>query len=1514
MPRFEFNCFISVCVFIASTFGLEANTPPEFLWAKVAGSSTDDFANGVAVDAAGNSVTVGSFWFTGNFLGTSLASSGADDIFLLKLNSSGAPVWAKRAGGTGADEAYATALDGAGNVYAAGRFTGTATFDTTNLVSAGTHDMFLAKYHANGNLLWARRAGGTDIDYANGVSTDSSGNVFVTGVFTGTANFGGTSLTSSGSKDIFIAKYDTAGNFLWARKAGGTGTDVSFSIATDGSGNAYTVGWFLSTATFSGTSVTALGTQDIFLAKYDGNGNFLWARQAGGSSAYNYGYSVTVDPSGNPCITGSFRSTANFNGTSVTSSGSADIFVAKYGSNGNFLWVQKAGAPDVSSPPKANDDEGYAVTTDSEGNIILTGYFNGTANFSGTNISSSSSYQDVFVAKYSAGGSLIWVRRAGGADGSDYGNSVAMDAGGNAYVPGVFYVSAALGTNNISSAGGRDIFVTKISTTTASSNSPTISDVTDKTFHEDTSSGAIPFIVNDVETPAANLVLSASASNPALLPPSNFVFGGSGTNRTLTINPASNSFGTATVTIVVTDASGATNSDSFFVTINPVNDAPTLNALGNLAVNEDSGPALVNLTGITSGAGNENQVLTITATSSNPLLIPNPTVSYFSPNTTASLSLAPLADATGTATITVTVQDDGGTANGGINLFTRTFSVTVNPVSNAPTISSISNQIIDEDSSTALLPFVIGDLDTSALNLVASGSSSNPSLIPNANIVLGGSGNNRTATISPAANQFGSATIWISVSDGANTVSNSFLVTVNPINDLPTVTGITNRVINEDTPTVIAFDVFDVETSAASLAIAAVSSDTNLVPTANLIFSGTGTNKNVTITPAANKFGSSLITISVNDGIVTTNSSFLLTINSVNDAPTLNILGNLAINEDSGATGINLTGINSGAGNENQNLIVTASSSNPSLIPAPVVTYFSTNSNGSLSLAPLTNANGTSIITVTVQDDGDTANGGTNVFSRTFSVTVNPLNDAPSISDIANQFINQDVSSAPIPFVVGDAETPATSLTLSGTSSATKLIANSGIIFGGSGSNRTVSFNPARGKTGTSTITISVNDGATTILESFLVTVGAGNSAPTISAITDRTTNEDTSTAAIPFTVRDNETAPANLIVWASSSNPNLVPNTNVVFSGTGTNRTFVITPSANQSGTSLISIFVNDGAISTNTSFSITVNPVNDAPVISPITNRTAEVGNSLSVVITATDLDIPADVLTFSFVSAPLGASLTTNGVFNWTPLLAQAPSTNTIILRVSDNGVPSLSSTSSFVVVVAPPPITELPNIEKPQYSGGKTKLSFVAQAGQRYRIDYAGGTNAPWVEWARIPVPSVTTNLTVEDCVYDSNRLYRLVIDEPPARIDRLIRTSEGAQICFAVQAGRTYQVQGQDVLNAENWTVLTNLIPDVSTNSFSFYDARRGQRKENQQFYRLMTPVRLGAFSDIQKTPPVFSFQFLGKAGTSYVVESCYAFAGSLWSSLTNVTPATTTNVMVFDSTPNQQKFYRIRTN
>ena len=191
------------------------------------------------------------------------------------------------------------------------------------------------------------------------------------------------------------------------------------------------------------------------------------------------------------------------------------------------------------------------------------------------------------------------------------------------------------------------------------------------------------------------LTVTAFSSNTNLVPNPTVNYTSANTTGSLTFTPVTNANGSATITVTVNDGGTSNNivTQTFTVTVNPVNQPPTLNAIGNLTINENAGLQTVNLSGITSGAANENQTLTVTATSSNTGLIPNPTVNYTSANTTGSLTFTPVTNANGTATITVKVND-GGTSN---NIVTQTFTVTVNPVNQPPTLNAIGNLTINEN-------------------------------------------------------------------------------------------------------------------------------------------------------------------------------------------------------------------------------------------------------------------------------------------------------------------------------------------------------------------------------------------------------------------------------------------------------------------------------------------------------------------------------------------------------------------------------------------------------------------------------------------------------------------------------------------------------------------------------------------------------------------------------------------------------------------------------------------------
>jgi len=236
-------------------------------------------------------------------------------------------------------------------------------------------------YSINAQNNWLTSFGGSTADEVLDAATDQNGNILMTGYFTGINSFGSAILQSSGNSDVLIIKTNPTGGLIWAINAGGPNEDRATSITTDNSGNTYITGYFNSTATFGSITLTGQG-RDAFVAKIDPNGTFLWAKAMGGQFS-DTGYGVEVDNSGNVFCTGQYKGngifgSSTFNSTIDPTSGlpSHDIFLSKLNSSGTFLWTKDGKAK--------YDDKGIALTTDDLGNCYLTGQFSDTITFQNT--------------------------------------------------------------------------------------------------------------------------------------------------------------------------------------------------------------------------------------------------------------------------------------------------------------------------------------------------------------------------------------------------------------------------------------------------------------------------------------------------------------------------------------------------------------------------------------------------------------------------------------------------------------------------------------------------------------------------------------------------------------------------------------------------------------------------------------------------------------------------------------------------------------------------------------------------------------------------------------------------------------------------------------------------------------------------------------------------------------------------------------------------------------------------
>lgn len=457
---------------------------PEWLWAKSAGGIKNENRGFIAEDASNNIYFVGDFHSTSlNFGSTTLLNTDISgynsDLFITKYDENGNLLWAKSAGGLGEDYTFSIDVDELGNIYVLGLYSYTIVFDTITLINPNAlgsgYTIFLAKFNTNGNVLWAKSAIGTNNNNPDtpwSVAIDSSGNAYIVGYYgSDSISFDSITLmnsdTTGNSLDLFIAKYNSIGNVLWAKSAGGTNDDIASSVAINSNGSIIIAGEFASpTISFDTSILTNINnngnTNDLFIAKYDANGNALWAKSAGGNNE-DFAYSIESDSLGNSYMIGFFKSISiNFSSTTLTNvdntENSVDFFITKYDASGNVLWAKSNGG--------LNDDIAYSIALDTYGNPYIFGAFvSPVLTFGSTilsNADATGNSNDLFVTKYDISGNVVWSKSFGGTN-NEYPCSVIVSRSGNTYVSGEFYSPTfTLGACTLTNMGSSDVFLAKL--------------------------------------------------------------------------------------------------------------------------------------------------------------------------------------------------------------------------------------------------------------------------------------------------------------------------------------------------------------------------------------------------------------------------------------------------------------------------------------------------------------------------------------------------------------------------------------------------------------------------------------------------------------------------------------------------------------------------------------------------------------------------------------------------------------------------------------------------------------------------------------------------------------------------------------------------------------------------------------------------------------------------------------------------------------------------------------------
>lgn len=431
---------ISLLIFVPVILP-EANTAlaqsPAWIWAKSSQGHTagSDHGTSITTDRYGNVYVTGFFLNqTITFEDHTLNTSGGYDLFLVKYASDGMVLWAQKIGGDGDEAGLGVTTDPIGNVYVAGHFSSSVlSIGASDLINGGETDLLIVKYDPAGNLLWANSAGGSAADAGHGVTTDANGNVYFVGNFQSSElSIGDTVLYNSGGSDIFIAKYSTTGDFIWAKHAGGVLDDQANAIAADIFGNIFITGEFVSPALDFGTNMLInTGGRDVFTAKFDQDGHCLWAKQSAGIQN-EFASSVSTDAQGNAYITGDFTSdTVDWEGSFLYKTGMHSPFIVKYNWSGEVIWAQ-------SPVCTGGENRAYSISSDASGNVYIAGGFSTGTMIFGTDSLHNEGWSNVFVAKYNTEGEALWAKRAGGAK-LDLAYGIALDVAGDAFVTGYFY-------------------------------------------------------------------------------------------------------------------------------------------------------------------------------------------------------------------------------------------------------------------------------------------------------------------------------------------------------------------------------------------------------------------------------------------------------------------------------------------------------------------------------------------------------------------------------------------------------------------------------------------------------------------------------------------------------------------------------------------------------------------------------------------------------------------------------------------------------------------------------------------------------------------------------------------------------------------------------------------------------------------------------------------------------------------------------------------------------------------
>ncbi|MBL4560870.1 MAG: T9SS type A sorting domain-containing protein [Labilibaculum sp.] len=803
---------------------------------------------------------------------TVIPNSGA---FLSKFKNNGDLLWIKQIGGNlnSNANAYCIFIDKEKNIFVSGTFYDQTIFglgetnETTLFGNKG--EIFFAKYDQNGQLIWAKSIGGDEDDNPGGkdLIVDVSGNIYITGGYSGEVTFGEGELNETtitgGISDIFLAKFNPTGILVWVKCAKSNYANASNALDLDNDCNIYLTGIYYNNATFEKglPNETTLNNNNVsaFIAKYNNNGDLIWAISPFISEYSDVGYDIKVNNEGDILFAGYFTNTITLgegtpNKMQLTSSGDEDILLAKYSSEGNFIWAKTA----IGS---TGGDRIYSIDTDNYSNIFLTGYYSDNITF-GTNERNTSTLfnlgsSDLFLAKLSSNGEFIWATSSGG-EGWEQGSSVTVDELGNSFITGFYSGNAALGMNEtnettLNNFGGTDILIAKFEYSfNASPEFICEGDLTVPEDFEDSKQITIKLVNTPVGEEDQIISYSIEPQNSDF-----FDFSFDETTGCISFTSLEEKSGEQVFVITADDGQKENYlyTHEFTVSVQPVNDLPLITGIINEYTTLEDSSLYIPLSDINL-IDPDN-------------LFPedyNVVIGSGRNYTCHDSTILPNEDFYGVLTVSVMVND------GIDNSEPYMISINVAPVNDTPEITGTVNKLSTPEETSlkiSLDDLVIDDPDN---------------IFPDNftyNIGEGTNYNLQDTTITPDGDFNGNLIVPVTVNDGvAESSIFNLVIEVTPVNDLPVITGVTKT-----------FETYEDEPLKISLTDLAVNDPDNTYPDDFTLSIQSGEFYSVnehTITPDNNYYGNIEVPIVVNDGLENS-EAFTISINviAVNDIPVI---------------------------------------------------------------------------------------------------------------------------------------------------------------------------------------------------------------------------------------------------------------------------------------------------------------------------------------------------------------------------------------------------------------------------------------------------------------------------------------------------------------------------------------------------------------------------------------------------------------------------------------------------